>query len=231
MSRRLLVLSMATALASGCGGGGDDGSQSASSTSAQPADYGRDAATRLLRAARTHDRLALWGLLSMPSRRRLGPTFEEFRRTGAPKAERTVRDFLGGFRTVVSERITGRFGLVAIASASGKNVLAMPLRREHGTWKLELGSGPVGIRILGPDIESVGHVRQIAFEVRRAPEGATAVLYADGLTVPSREAVARGTATVYANLTDALPPGRHNAVAFATAGDAAAAKAWTFVSR
>ena len=77
----------------------------------------------------------------------------------------------------------------------------------------------------------MSRVRQIAYEVRGAPEGATAVLYVDGVTLQSREAVARGTATVYANLESPLTPGLHNAVAFATRGDSAAARVWTFVAR
>ena len=84
---------------------------------------------------------------------------------------------------------------------------------------------------MGPDVGSVTRVQQIAFEIHGAPGGATAILYADGVNLRSREAVAGGSATVYANLESPLTRGRHTAVAFATDGDAAVARAWTFVAR
>ena len=58
-----------------------------------------------------------------------------------------------------------------------------------------------------------------------------AVLYADGITLDSREFTGPRSATIFANLASPLTPGVHNGLAFATAGDAAVAKAWTFVAR
>jgi hypothetical protein len=220
------------ALIAGCGSGGGQGAPpSATGTvAAGSKDPGLDAVTRMIRAVRSRDRVAQWSLLSTSARRRLGPTFPAFRRRGGPELERTLHSFLTHpFRKVVSERIIGRFGVVTIAS--GRNTFATPLRLEHGVWRLDLGESPFSIRVLGPDPGSVSRVRQIAYEIHGAPEGATAVLYVDGITLQSREAVARGTATVYANLETALAPGFHNAVAFATHGDSAAAKVWTFVAR
>lgn len=226
-----LVLTVA-ALAAGCGSGGGKGAGSpeTGTVSAASQDPGLDAVKGMIRAARSRDRAALWSLLSTPARRRLGPTLPAFRRRGAPGLERSLGYFVAHpFREVVSERITGRFGVVAIAS--GSRTYAAPLRHENGKWKLDLGGSPMSIRVLGPDPGSVGRIQQVAYEVRGAPEGATAVLYVDGVTLLSREAVARGTATVYANLESALTPGLHNVVAFATHGDSAAAKVWTFVAR
>ena len=120
-------------------------------------------------------------------------------------------------RVIVSERITGRFGLIAIAS--GPRTFAVPLRLEGDKWKLELGRGPLAIQVLGPDAGSVSRVRQIAYEVQGTPGGATAVLYVDGVTLLSKEAATTKSATVYANLEAPLTPGPHKAVAFATHGD------------
>jgi hypothetical protein len=228
----LCGLGLAAALAAGCGGGEKATAPPTSTTTArQPRDPGLDAVTRMIRATRTRDRAALWALLSEPARRRLGPTLADFRKGSAPKLERALRPFRKtGFHVDVSERITGRFGVVGISS--GSHVYAAPLRLELGSWKLDLGrSPPLAIRVLGPDVGSVSRVQQIAFEVRGAPGGATAILYVDGVNLRSREAVARGTATVYSNLESPLTPGPHSAVAFATRGDSAVAKAWTFVAR
>jgi hypothetical protein len=225
------ALGLVAALAAGCGGGEKAAAPPTSSTAVrQPRDPGLDAVTRMIRATRTRDRAALWALLSVPARRRLGPTRADFRRGSAPELERTLRPFRKtGFHVDVSERITDRFGVVGISS--GSHVFAAPLRLEHGSWKLELGRNPLAIRVLGPDVGSVSRVQQVAFEVRGAPGGATAILYVDGVNLRSREAVARGTATVYANLESPLTRGPHSAVAFATRGDSAVAKAWTFVAR
>jgi hypothetical protein len=218
------------ALASGCGDGKQAAPPVSTQAAANPKDPGLDAVTRMASAIRAHDRAALWTLLSEPSRRRLGPTLGAFSSSRAPGLERDLR-YLSShrLREVVSERITGRFGLVAVAS--GQRTFTTPLRLEHGKWKLELGGGPLAIRVLGPDPGSVGRVNQIAYEIRGTRGGATAVLYADGITLRSKEAVGPKTATVYANLDAALTPGAHNAVAFATNGSAAAARTWTFVAR
>jgi hypothetical protein len=226
-----LGLSVAV-VAVGCGGEEGDGATSTQTTTVASAsqDPGLDAVRQMIRAVGSHDRVALWGLLSAPARRGLGPTLPAFRRRGGRELERRLRYFAAHpYRMVVSERITGRFGLIAIAS--GRIAFAAPLRLEHGTWKLEPGRGPLAIRAIGPEQGSVGRVRQIAYEVTGTPEGATAVLYVDGVTLLSKEAATTKTATVYSNLDAPLTPGLHNTVAFATHGDAAVAKAWTFLAR
>ena len=120
----------------------------------------------------------------------------------------------------------------AVAIASGCcHAYAFPMRREHGTWKAELTSGRLQIGILGPKPGSAGQVQQIAFEAQGTRGGATAVLYADGVTLFSKEYPGRKSSTVFANLDSPLARGHHNAVAFAARGNSAAAAAWTFVAR
>ena len=219
--RSLVGLAPLLFVLAACGSGGGGTATPTTGTTRASADPGLDAVLQMEKAVRSNNRVALWGLLSTPARKQLGPTLKAFQRGGGPSLERRFRS-LGTrpIRSIVSERITGRFGVVAVKS--GGRVFAVPLRHENGAWKLDLGGGPIAIRVLGPDVGSVGRVSQIAYEIRGAPEGATAVIYVDGVTLQSREAIARGTATVYANLESPLTPGRHNAVAFATAGDAAA---------
>ena len=228
----LCALGLGAILSAGCGGQNKTAAVPPSvSTSVQRSlDPGLDAVTRMIGAARARDRVALWSLLSDRAQRRLGPTLPDFRKTGARQLERRVRNLSrNGLHEVVSDRITGKFGVVAVAS--GRRVFAAPLRFEHGSWRMELGRGRLAIRVVGPDVGSVTRVQQIAFEIHGAPGGATAILYADGVNLRSREAVAGGSATVYANLESPLTRGRHTAVAFATDGDAAVARAWTFVAR
>ena len=123
MKRRVLVLVLGlvlAAVAAGCGGGGGNSAAPPTTTTtgpARPKDPGTDALRRALKAVRSGDRVALWGLLSQPSRRRLGPTLAEFRRRGAPQVERSLRYFTTHpFRKIASERITGRFGVAGIVS-------------------------------------------------------------------------------------------------------------------
>jgi hypothetical protein len=173
---------------------------------------------------------ALWAVLSTPTRRRLGPTLSDFRRRGWPELEETFGYFGSHrYKLVVSERIVGPFGAVAIVSGCC-HAYAFPLRREHGAWKVELASGRLQIDVLGPKPGSAGRVQQIAFEARGPGGGATAVLYADGVTLLSKEYAGRTSSTVFANLDSPLARGHHNAVAFAARGNSAAAAAWTFVA-
>jgi hypothetical protein len=219
--------------AAGCGGGKKTSTPPPSTTTTgahRSLDPGYDAVIGMIRAVRSRDAQALWALLSKPTRRQLGPTLAAFRRRSAPTLERDFRYWLfHPFREVVSERITGRFGLIAIAS--GPRVFAAPLRLEGKQWKLDLDPGRLRILDLRPFPGSRTSVGQIAYEIHGGRGGPTAVLYADGVTLNSREYAGPGSATVFANLDSPLTRGRHNAVAFVTEGDEAAAKAWTFFGR
>ena len=219
----LLCLALA-AVAAGCGG-----KKAAPST--VPSDPGRAGARVVVAAVRDQNAAALWKVLSTPTRRELGPTLADFRKKGWPEFEETFGYFASHrWKLVVSERIVGPFGAVAIASGCC-HAYAFPMRREHGTWKAELTSGRLQIGILGPKPGSAGQVQQIAFEAQGTRGGATAVLYADGGTLFSKEYPGRKSSTVFANLDSPLARGHHNAVAFAARGNSAAAAAWTFVAR
>src|SRR5919201_3524007 len=108
--RRAVALLAATALvAGGCGG--------AKKAAPPPRDRGKEVIDALVAAAARHDAKALWGLLSGPSRQRLG-SFERFRRTAAVTLASRVGSFARApYREIVSERVTNRFGVVAIAAA------------------------------------------------------------------------------------------------------------------
>lgn len=222
MKRALALACGVAVLAAGCGGEGRKG---------PPPDPGRDAARAVIGAVRQGKPEALWSLLSTPTRKRFGPTLADFRRTAWGELEQTFGYFAAHrYKLIVSERIVGPFGAVAIVSGCC-HAYAFPLRRERGQWKVELASGRLQIEILGPQPGSSGRVQQIAFEAKGAGGGATAVLYADGVTLLSKEYPGKKSSTVFANLSSPLTRGHHNAVAFASRGNSAVAAAWTFVAR
>jgi hypothetical protein len=226
----LLAAAVLVLGAAGCGGKKAAAPTTTTTGPRRSLDPGHDAVIGMIRAVRSRDAPALWALLSKPTRRQLGPTFAAFRRRSAPALERDFRYWLfHPFREVVSERITGRFGLIAIAS--GPRMFAAPLRLERKQWKLDLDPGTLRILDLRPFPGSRSRVAQIAYEIHGIRGGPTAVLYADGVTLNSREYAGPGSATVFANLDSPLTRGRHNAVAFVTDGNDAAAKAWTFFGR
>jgi hypothetical protein len=205
--------------------GGDD--KQAEPTPA--ADPGQEVMTALVAAAADNDAETAWELLSEPSQRREGPTFEEFEQSTFPELRRTLAPFANGPLPVkVSENVDGEFGLVALSR--GSSAYAVPLRREGEVWRVEL-PGPVRIEILGPPPGSRGKfVNQIGVEKHGAGGAGIALLYLDGVTLDPQTAADADSATIYANFENPLEPGLHTAVAFTSAGGQAAARAWTFVT-
>ncbi|HZR92093.1 MAG TPA: hypothetical protein VFA44_06750 [Gaiellaceae bacterium] len=218
----LLVLAVAA-----CGGGGKKAqSTPATSTSAAHRDPGKAALASFLEAAKRHDAAALWGLLSSPSRERLGPSLALFRRTSAATIEQALVPFERGGNELVLSRPTGpSFGLVAIRS--GVRALAVPLRKEGSAWKIET-PGPITIDISGPQPGSSGPVGKVAVELHGVHGVGEAGLFLDGSPLGAKVTVGRGSATVYANLAQAAPAGLHVAVAYAQFGRNVSALAWTF---
>ncbi len=237
--RRAVLLTMLLGLAAGCGGGGGGGGggtpTTEPSTPAPPAtstaagDPGKATIEAFVAAARRADASALWALLSSPSRERLGPTLERFRKGPAGELVEGVGS-IGRFHTVVSERITPEFGVVAIDGmrTGERAVYAAALRLEGTRWRIELG-GPTRVRPIGPDPDAKEPVvAQIAGAVEGPGGAGTAVMYLDGQAVnPEIRETATGS-TLFANFDPALDPGRHTVVLFASEGREASAAAWAF---
>ncbi|HZQ66025.1 MAG TPA: hypothetical protein VFA66_12435 [Gaiellaceae bacterium] len=226
----LVVLAVA-----GCGGTSAQPATTAraSTTTAAPADPGRDAIEAFAAAARRGRAASLWRMLSTSSRERLGPTLRAFRRDSLTELRRGVGS-LERFRVIVSERITPELGVVAIdgwrrdGRSSRRAVYAAVLRLERSSWKVELG-GPVTIRPIGPDPGARERVAaQVAAAVRGPGGAGTAVMYVDGQTVSPTVAGTASDSTLYANFDPGLDRGRHTVVVFATDGREASATAWAF---
>lgn len=221
MLRTVVAVAVSLLLAA-CGG---DEKQAAPTPAPDP---GREVMAALVAAAADDDAETAWELLSQPSQRRVGPTFEDFERNEFPELKRTLAPFAGGSLPVeVSEKIDDEFGLVALSR--GEDAYAIPLRLEEDVWRVELRS-PVGIDVLGPPPGSRGKfVQQIGVEKHGAGGAGIAVLYLDGVTLDAETASDVDSATIFANFDSDLKPGRHTAVAFTSAAGQAAARAWTFV--
>jgi hypothetical protein len=220
--RRAAPLVAAAFLLAGCGGGAKKAAPCGSATKTDP---GGTAISALVVAAGAHDTGRLWSLLSSPTQARYGST-----ENGARAIERALVPYSReGCRLEVSERITDRFGVVAIVDKQG-GAFALPLRLQKGNWKAELG-GPVQIQHLG--LPAPGGraklVVQLAVEVKSlAHEIDAAVMYLDGRAAASTGHGSPNDETLLVNLPAPLPRGRHVAVAFASAGGDASALAWSF---
>jgi hypothetical protein len=231
MVRRFLPIVLVVVLA-GCGGS-DKAAQTTTAprpvTTAAP-DPGKGAVDGLLGAAAAGRTEAIWGMLSSSSKQRLGPTLGEFKSGAGGELTDSLASFSSP-KVIVSERITPEFGVVAIDGRQNgkKAVYAVPLRLEGTAWKLELG-GPVKVRVLGPQPGSRGLVAQIAAAVTGPGGTGTAVMYLDGHTENPKVAGTTGNSTMYANFDQALAPGRHTVVVFASDGRNAGATAWAFTA-
>lgn len=222
---RALASAIVTAvLLSGCGGDGDPASVGA----AAERDPGREVVGALVDAAAAGDAESMWNLLTEPSRRRHGGTLRQFEQGEAKRLRKALAPYVGGDLPVsVSENVDGTFGLVALSR--GADAWATPLRLEGHVWRIEL-SGPLRIAVTGPPPRSTGRfANQVSIELSGLDGNGVTLLYLDGVTLDVRNFSARTTATAFANFASGIEPGRHTVTAFATSGDRAAARAWTFV--
>ena len=226
MRRLASLLVLLPILAGACGGGGD--AKTPPPTTQAAADPGNAAVAALIRSAAHDDRKALWNLLSKPSRKRLGPTYADFARGSATVIEQALKPFENEDLTpFISQSVSEQFGLVAVRS--GTKALAFPIRREGDTWKVET-PGPIQFQILGPQPGSSGPVAQVAVEIKSPGVIGDAILFVDGKAVNPSLTPKPGDATAFANLSKALAPGTHVAVAYAQEGDDAGAEAWSFTA-
>jgi hypothetical protein len=179
-----------------------------------------------VRAAARRDEQRMWARLSAPTRRRLGPTLDRFRGDAARALELELESLGRRHELILSQTITSRFAVAAVAR--GSEAYAAALRLENGLWRLELGS-PVQIRPLRPKpAETVPRRTQLAAEVTAGATIVEAGLWLDGLAFPTRGGGATPSELTMFGEAAALPVGAHSVVAFASTGANAAARAWTF---
>jgi hypothetical protein len=188
-----------------------------------------DVLAAYIRAGAAGDTARMWALLSRPSRRRLGGTLPGFRDAYAAELEEEVGPLgTSRFRALLSEPIAGPWAVAEVAGPRG--AYAAALRLEGVDWRLEL-RGPVHITPLRPEPnETVSGVSQLAAEAR-AREGLEQLgLWLDGRAVPGKYGGTNPNRLTLFTQPGEIEPGRHTVVAFVSAGDAAAASAWSFRS-
>lgn len=255
MRLRLVALLLLLLLAPACSGDEEGGPASAPETTAETQTKPSTGVTeppesvvaplpgptfeRFVAAARTGDVEAMWGLLSTPSRERLGPTLGKF---SAGQARRLVTE-LGSFvegrsALFLNEQVSAEFAVAAfggrqtIRGKGRRGAYATALRFEDGDWKLEFG-GPVELEALAPDPgESVSANTQVAAGVEADAAILEGGLWLDDEAVPGESG---GTddrhITFFSEPVSELEAGPHAAVAFASTGNDAAALAWLFSVR
>lgn len=232
--RRAVLLTFVLALAaSGCGGGETTSTTAPVTTvhvtTTTPADPGKAVIESFAAAAHGGQAAAMWALLSTSTKGRLGPTLERFRKGPASELEKGIGAF-ADFKSIVSERITPEFGVVAIDGLRGgkPDVYSVALRLEGKQWKIELG-GPVKVRPIGPDPGARERVvAQIAAAVAGPGGTGTAVMYLDGGVVNPEVRGTSSNSTLFANFDPGLDPGRHTVVLFASDDRDASATGWAF---
>ena len=231
-----MLLAGVIAVLAGCGGSKHAATTASGTTTAPvttaPADPGKAAIDAFAAAARRGDARAMWALLSTQSRARVGPTLSRFEQGQAAELHREIGAFTR-FRTIVSERITPEFGVVAIDGIRNgrREVYATALRLQGENWKVEAKS-PVVVRPIGPAPDAREPVvAQIAGAVEGPGGSGTAVMYLDGATLNPQVRGTASNSTLFTNFDRPLDPGRHTVVLFASDGRQAAATAWAFTVR
>lgn len=237
--RRLLAIAVAAALL----GGGCVGDDDAAPVTTQPADVPRlraepDAGKQLrafVDAAVRGDSAAMYDLLSQRTRVLYGPTEPEFTAaTGRDlmKALRSLASDGGQSELVLAARATEEWAVAAIsgyalmAGEKQYGAYAVPLRRENGEWKIELG-GTVTFNPLTPDVTvPTNPTPEIASEVTPSEPILELAAYVD--STPVEAAISPDGLLLTATVYTPLEPGRHTAVSFAATESSAGANAFTF---
>lgn len=179
-----------------------------------------------VRAAARRDERRMWERLSAPTRERLGPTLLAFRSRAAAALERDLEAIGRRHELILSQTITPRF---AVAAVAGENrTYAAALRLENGLWRVELGS-PIDVQPLRPKPgEVVSRRTQLAAEVDAGTAIVEAGLWLDGIAFPSRGGGQTPSELTMFGESSTLARGVHSVVAFASTAANASARAWTF---
>ena len=209
------------------------------STSAAPTDSVQRARAleRLLQAAAVNDEPAMWSALSRMSRLRLGPTLADFRSRGARGVHDGVAPYVrSSYRTILNVGFTWDrdLGLVAISGGSEHGAFAVPVRREHGMWKVEINPAVTVEAVRPLPGERVLKRTQLFAEIAALQMLDGAIMWFDGFPFEARTYWSRDQKhmSIWGEAPQPLRRGRHTVVAFAGTRREAAANAWTFtVSR
>jgi hypothetical protein len=214
-----VALVAVASLLAGCGGAGEPASTAPPPTVAQKAvalDPG-ETLVAFLRAAEIGDEARTRSLVTLASQGNVDLVLLTAR--ARP---------LAGAKIVLSELVDGPWAVAAVVR--GTQAFAVPLRREGGDWRIELGD-PIALRpvLPHPGKLALSSDPQIAAEAKAGSALLGIALWLDGLDFSVQAGGPRPSYwTAFGRVGRVLTPGLHVVVAFARAGSGAVATAWTF---
>ena len=189
---------------------------------------------RFVEAASRGDDAEMWALLSRPTRASIGPTFGAFAYGTAPNITKSLVDFRPS-GVLVSRQLDDRWAIGALRGRyepeDGEPIpgaYAAALRRERGTWRLEL-DGLVIARLRPQPLEQASDRPELRAEAEGGASVDRMLLWVDGRAAsPRAYDTSPFSRQVDGRLRDPLPAGDHAAVVFAATRNTADALAWTF---
>lgn len=226
-------------VAAGCAG---DGSSSAETTtvSTAPVPKTREepaagrALDQLVKAAGRRDFRTMFSLLSRRARTRFGPTEQAFARGSGKELATALGLFprTGSYDVVLSVRATDLWAVAAISGFAVNQgdkqygAYAVPLTRENGRLKIELG-GTVSFGPLTPDTElPSGPTPDVSTEISASEPILESRIWVDGSGLAPT--LSPDELLLSAEVTNPLPSGRHTVVTFAATQSSAGANAFVF---
>jgi hypothetical protein len=188
---------------------------------------------RLFEAVRAGDEPAMWSTLSRMSKRRLGPRLVDFRSRGARGVRDSVAPYVRSpYRTILNVGFwwDRDLGLVAISGGSEHEAFAVPVRRERGTWKVEINPSVTVEAVRPLPGERVLRRTQLFAEIAGLQMLDGASMWFDGFPFEARTywSPDQKHMSIWGEAPQPLRSGRHTVIAFAGTRQEAAANAWTF---
>ena len=172
----------------------------------------------------------MWATLSAATQRHLGPTIDGFRARSAGALRRELAPFAHEKVRIFLEEQTD-VDLAVEGISGGAAVYAAAFRYEQGGWYVAIDpSLRIQATLPRPGSRIFQRTKVLAEIVARVPVTSASVWF-DGSFFPAEGARTDAEhAGVLGEAPQPLRSGRHIVVAFATAGESAAARAWSFTS-
>jgi hypothetical protein len=189
---------------------------------------------RFVQAARRGDADRMWGLLSEPTKRSIGPGLLSFAHGTAPDLYDSFADFREG-RVLLSRKLDDTWAVGAVTGRFETDdadtepaAYALALRREHGKWRVELAGLVIGKLRPSPS-DTTGDRPEFRAEAQAGNGVERMLLWLDGSAgrVPYKR-TSDFTGEIDGRAQTKIPPGEHAAVVFARTPVTAGAQAWTF---
>jgi hypothetical protein len=189
---------------------------------------------RFVQAARRGDAEKMWGLLSEPTKRSIGPGVLSFARGTAPDLYDSFADFRQG-QVLLSRKLDDTWAVGAVTGRFETDegdmdpaAYALALRREHGKWRVEL-AGLVIARLSPPPADTVGDTPEFRAEAQAGNGVERMLLWLDGSAARAPfQRTSDFTGEIDGRPETKIAPGEHAVVVFAETPVTAGAQAWTF---